>query len=244
MTACRVPQMSQTPTTPLPNCTSVRFSSRSSSRMGLETERLLEPRPIHNRCRRRRGSPSGDGSSGRGSWDSTWVELETVPVAGDKDVDAARPKLLGERPVRGDDPSPVADGRIENGRVAATGDGKQGESPGESQRGAGVRHPPSHEALDLVDHGRGNNDVRPRAKAFDLGLQRETGPGGKEKRVGVQEDQALRPGKRRFTGAKGRLRAGLGRVLRPLDVREARIAGLSGSRSSGSPRGTRGTWVP
>ena len=149
-----------------------------------------------------------------------------------------------EGPVSGDDPSSMANGRVENGCVAAAGDREDRESPSQGQCGSRVGHPPRDEALELVDDGRGNDDASPRTEAVDLGFQRETGSSREQERVGVQKDRTLRPGGRRTTGAEGRLRVGLGRVLRPLDVREARIAGPSGSRSSESPRGTRGTSVP
>src|SRR5208282_6067227 len=108
--------------------------------------------------------------------DSTSMELEAMPVAGDKDVDAARSESLGEGPVGGDDPSSVAYGRVENGYGAAAGDWEDWESPGQGQCGSRVGHPPRDQALELVDDGRGNDDAGPRTEAVDLGFQRETTP--------------------------------------------------------------------
>ena len=104
------------------------------------------------------------------------MQLEVVAVAGDEDVHAASPETLGQRPVGGDDPGPVADGRLQDRHVSSAGDGEHGEPLRQRERGSGSRHPTSDEPSELIDDGGGDDEVRPGADAVDLRLEGEVRP--------------------------------------------------------------------
>ncbi len=120
------------------------------------------------------------------------MDLEAMAVAWDQNVDTLRAESFGERPVRGDNPGPMTHRRVEHRGIALAGDRKDGKPPGESQGGSRVGHAPSDEALQFIDHGGGNHNVRARAEPVDLGLHREPGPSEEEQCIRVQEDRTFR----------------------------------------------------
>jgi hypothetical protein len=93
-----------------------------------------------------------------------------MTVAGNEDADPSAPEPLGQRPVRGDDPGPMADGRVQDRRIAPTVHGERRELPRQCRCGAGFGNPSGGEPLELFDHGSGHYEVRPWADPFDLRL--------------------------------------------------------------------------
>ena len=239
MTACRSPQMSQTPTTPLPNSGSGRSRSRSSSRMAR--------RPVTSRGRfltlragaaRRRPPPPFGGVPRQ-------LQLEARPVAGSEDRDADGPQPAGERAVRGDHRGPAPDRCLLDRAVPPADGGHEPQTSGERPRGTREGSAAGDERIELRPNGPGDGELGARKEPVDLLGERETFAERQERRVRVEQDEAAPP--RRgppATGRGRRCRAAPGRTPCPPCAAGGGSAATSGSPSWGSPRRTRGTSGP
>jgi hypothetical protein len=99
------------------------------------------------------------------------------------------PQPLGQGPVGGHDPGPVAERGVEDRGVSLSDRGERREPSGELGRDPSAGDLSRHEPVELVVNGRGDPKGCPRADPVDLGLEGKPRADGQEEGVRVEENR-------------------------------------------------------